>query len=190
MTNKEKMLTGELYILDEELTMENYNGKNWCRDYNSSEIEDELGRERFIRKFFAKAGQNPYIEAPFRCDYGYNIEIGDDFYANYDCIFVDVCKISIGDDVMIGPRVCIYTATHPLDAKFRRQHLEYGKAVTIGNDVWIGGNTVINPGVRIGNNVVIGSGLVVVSDIPDNVIAVGNPCKVIRNLDQINEELR
>lgn len=181
------MLSGELYVLDEELMKENYNGKHWCRKFNTLEIEDETGREQLIREFFAKTGQNPYIEVPFRCDYGYNIKIGDNFYANYDCIFVDVCKITIGNNVMIGPRVCIYTATHPIDAKIRRQNLEYGKEVTIGNDVWIGGNAVINPGVRIGSNVVIGSGSVVVSDIPDDVIAVGNPCKVMRNSAKIKE---
>lgn len=108
------------------------------------------------------------------------IYIGENFYANYDCIIVDVCPVNIGDNVFLGPRVCIYTATHPIDAEVRATGLEYGKPVTIGNNVWVGGNTVINPGITIGSNVVIGSGSVVTKDITSGVIAAGNPCKVLR----------
>jgi len=181
-TNKEKMISGELYQFDCELQKENYAGKHWCKKFNDIDIENEEMREALIRDFFAKVGKKPYIEAPFRCDYGYNIEIGNNFYANYDCLFVDVCKISIGDNVKLGPRVCIFTATHPIETKIRRENWEYGRCVTIGDDVWIGGSVVINPGVNIGNNVVIGSGSVVVNDIPDNVISVGNPCKIIKKI--------
>lgn len=118
----------------------------------------------------------------FFCDYGCNISIGDNFYANYDCIMLDVNKITIGDNVFMAPRVCVYTAGHPIDKDVRNAQLEYGYSVTIGNDVWIGGNTVINPGVTIGNNVVIGSNSVVTHDIPDGVVACGNPCRVIRKI--------
>lgn len=185
MTNKEKMLAGQLYGLDNELIQDNNKGKKWCREYNNSEIEAYELREEMIKDFFYSVGQNPYIEAPFTCDYGYNIELGDNFYANYDCILVDVSKIIIGNHVMLGPRVCVYTATHPIEASQRRQQIEYGKPVYIGDDVWIGGNTVINPGIKIGNNVVIGSGSVVVHDIPDNVIAAGNPCRIIRTIESL-----
>lgn len=117
------------------------------------------------------SGRNPGIHPSFHCDYGFPIRAGDNFYANYDCIILDVCPVTIGDNVMFGPRVCIYTAGHPLDAEIRATGIEFGKPVTIGNNVWIGGNTVINPGVTIGSNVVIGSGSVVTKDIPANVIA-------------------
>lgn len=182
MTNKEKMIAGELYSADEELTRDNHKSKHWCRIYNSSEFEKDGCGEKLMKEHFAKVGRKPYMEAPFHCDYGYNIEVGDHFYANYDCIFVDICKIKIGNHVMLGPRVCIYTATHPIEAGLRGAYLGYGKEVTIGNHVWIGGNTVINPGVTIGNNVVIGAGSIVTKDIPDNVVAVGNPCKVIKHI--------
>lgn len=125
-----------------------------------------------------------YIEPPFHCDYGCHISVGEWFYANYDCIMVDVCKVKIGDNVMFGPRVGIYTAGHPIDAEIRNTGLEFGAPVTIGDNVWVGGSVVINPGVTIGNNVVIGSGSVVTKDIPDNVVAVGNPCRVLREITE------
>jgi len=110
--------------------------------------------------------------------------VGENFYANFDCIILDVNKVKIGNNVFFGPRVCVYTAGHPIDATVRNASLEFGKPITIGNDVWIGGNTVINPGIAIGNNVVIGSGSVVTKNIPDNVVAVGNPCKVLRSITE------
>ena len=110
--------------------------------------------------------------------------MGKNFYANYDCIIIDVCPVTIGDQVFFGPRVCVYTAAHPIDAKVRSTGLEYGKPVTIGDDVWVGGNTVINPGITIGSNAVIGSGAVVTKDIPGGVIAAGNPCKVLRSITE------
>ena len=123
-----------------------------------------------------------HVEQTFHCDYGCHIHVGEDFYANYDCTIIDVCEVRIGDNVFLAPKVGIYTAGHPIDAGVRNSGLEFGAPVTIGDNVWIGGNAVINPGVTIGSNVVIGSGSVVTKDIPDNVIAVGNPCRVLREI--------
>ncbi len=128
-------------------------------------------------------GKNVTIEPTFRCDYGRNIHIGDNFFANFDCIILDVCTVTIGSDVLFGPRVCLYTAAHPLDAEVRRSGLEYGQPIHIGDTVWIGGNAVINPGVSIGARSIIGSGSVVTKDIPPDVVAAGNPCRVIRAIN-------
>ncbi|RYD33414.1 MAG: sugar O-acetyltransferase, partial [Verrucomicrobiaceae bacterium] len=126
--------------------------------------------------------EGTYIESSFKCDYGYNIHLGENFYANYDLIILDVCEVTIGKNCMIGPRVSIYTAGHPLDAETRISGLEFGKPVVIGDNVWIGGNAVINPGVTIGDNVVIAAGAVVTKDVPDNVVVAGIPAKVIREV--------
>jgi maltose O-acetyltransferase len=184
MTEKEKMLAGELYTAsDEELRRDFLNARRITRLFNAT-IEDETEqREELLKQLFGKVGENIYIEPPFRCDYGCNISVGDNFYANFDCIILDVNRVKIGNNVWFGPRVCVYTAAHPIDAKTRNSMLEFGKAITICNDVWIGGNVVINPGITIGNNVVIGSGSVITKDIPDNVVAAGNPCKVLRRID-------
>ncbi|MNC32530.1 Maltose O-acetyltransferase [compost metagenome] len=124
-----------------------------------------------------------YIEPSFRCDYGYNIFLGKNFYANFDCVILDVCPVHIGDNCMLAPGVHIYTATHPLDAETRNSGVEFGKPVTIGHNVWIGGRAVINPGVTIGDNVVVGSGSVVTKDIPANAVVAGNPARVIKMVD-------
>lgn len=154
---------------------------NHCRP---DEGERQIG---LLYDILGKAGKNVYMEAPFRCDYGYNIEIGDNFFANYNCTILDVGKVVIGDNVMFAPNVSLYTAGHPVHPDSRNSGYEYGISITIGNNVWLGGNVVVNPGVHIGNNVVIGAGSVVTKDIPDNSIAVGNPCRVLR---QITEEDR
>lgn len=184
MTNKELMLSGQLYIAkDEELIKDNMRARRLTRLINQT-TEDELDkRQQLCRELFGSAGENIWVEAPIHADYGCNTYIGDNFYANYDCIIIDVAKVTIGDNVFLAPRVGIYTAGHPIDADVRNTQLEYGKPITIGSNVWIGGNTVINPGVTIGSNVVIGSGSVVTKDIPDNVVAVGNPCRVLRPID-------
>ena len=137
-----------------------------------------------MQELLGSVGEDVVIMPPFRCDYGTQIEIGDHFFANYDCLFLDVCSIKIGNHVMLGPRVCLYTAAHPLSAEVRDTGLEYGKPITIGNSVWIGGNVIVNPGVTIGNDVVIGAGSVVTHDLPDGVIAAGNPCRVLRPLTE------
>ena len=183
MSEKERMLAGQLYLAqDEELGRYMKKSRMLTRLFNTSTEEQQDYRKQLLKELFEATGENLYIEPPFRCDYGCNISIGENFFANYDCIIVDVCKVKIGKNVFFGPRVNIFTAGHPIDADVRNTLLEFGKPITIGDNVWIGGNTVINPGVTIGNNVVIGSGSVVTKDIPDGVIAVGNPCKVLREI--------
>ena len=142
----------------------------------------EENRSEILKELFGSTGENFCIKPNFRCDYGYNIYVGENFFANYDCVILDVCKVTIGDNCMLAPRVCIYTATHPLDAQTRISGLEYGKPVVIGNNAWIGGSSVILPGVTIGNNVVVAAGSVVVKYVPDNVVVAGNPAKIIKYL--------
>ena len=162
------------------LAEERLKARKLVQEFNLSEPEDLAKRTELIGRILGKVGKNAYIEPPFRCDYGSNIEIGDDFYANYNCIVLDVAKVTIGNNVMLAPNVAIYTAGHPIHPDSRKSGYEYGIPITIGNNVWIGGNVVVNPGVNIGNNAVIGAGSVVTRDIPDNAIAVGNPCRVVR----------
>ena len=184
-SEKELMLSGKLYkALDDELFKDSMRARRLTRLFNNSNEEDLEYRTDLLKQLFKSVGENIYIEPTFRCDYGSNISIGDNFFANYDCIILDVCDVNIGNNAFFAPRVCIFTASHPIDADVRNELLEFGKPVTIGNSVWIGGNTVINPGVTIGNNVVIGSGSVVTKDIPDNVIAIGNPCRVLREITE------
>lgn len=189
MTEKERMLSGKLYLAKgEELGKDNKKGRMLTRLFNNSTEEQQDYRKQLLKELFEFTGENLYIEPPFRCDYGCNISIGENFCANYDCIILDVCKVKIGKNVLFGPRVNIFTAGHPIDADVRNTFLEFGKPVTIGDNVWVGGNTVINPGVTIGKNVVIGSGSVVTKDIPDNVIAVGNPCRVLREITEEDKD--
>lgn len=133
-------------------------------------------------------GENFKIQTPFYCDYGNNIYVGDNFFANFDCLILDVAEVHIGDNVMFAPRVNIFTAGHPIDAEVRNTNLEFGMTVTIGDNVWVGGNVTINPGVNIGDNVVIGSGSVVTRDIPSDTVAVGNPCRVIRAITDADKK--
>ena len=181
MTEKERMLSEKLYIpQDEELAADCARSRRLVRLINGTTEEQAEYRVQLFKELFARTGENLWVEPPFRCDYGCHISVGENFYANFDCIILDVCDVTIGDNVFLAPRVCIFTAGHPIDAGVRRRQLEYGKKVVIGNDVWGGGNTVINPGVTIGDNVIIGSGSVVTKDIPSGVIAAGNPCRVLR----------
>lgn len=183
MTEKEAMLAGKLYIAQgEEIGADFRRSRRLTRLINATTEEQGQERVRLFRELFRQAGENLWIETPFRCDYGCHISVGDNFFANYDCIIVDVCDVTIGNNVFFGPRVCVYTAGHPLDAEVRAMHLEYGKRVAIGDDVWVAGNVVINPGVTIGSGTVIGSGSVVTKDIPANVVAAGNPCRVLREI--------
>lgn len=183
MTEKEKMMAGMLYnssgLLNERLAC-----KRLCREYNSVDPFDLDKRHNIMGKILGKAKNNYWIEPPFVCDYGYNIEVGENFYANYNLVILDCAKVTIGDNVFIAPNVGIYTAGHPIVAKQRNSELEYAYPITIGNNVWIGGGTQILPGVTIGDNCVIGAGSVVTKDIPPNVIAYGNPCRVSREITE------
>ena len=185
MTEKELMLAGELYVAsDAELVEMQLRKFRFMDAFNGTGYEDFAERERLARELFAHVGKNVMINKPFHCDYGSNISIGDNFFANYGCVILDVNKVSIGNNVFMAPCVCLYTAGHPIDKDIRNENLEYGWPITIGDDVWIGGSVVINPGVTIGSNVVIGSGSVVTKDIPDGVVACGNPCRVKRKITE------
>ncbi|WP_433959209.1 sugar O-acetyltransferase [Cytobacillus horneckiae] len=182
---KEKMLNGELYnAADPELLRERTNARRLTRLFNDSLETDDNKRLEILKELFGSTGRNFYIEPTFRCDYGYNIHIGENFYANFDCVFLDVSEIQIGNNCFIAPGVHIYTATHPLEANERISGAEYGIPVKIGDNVWIGGRAIVNPGVQIGNNVVIASGAVVTKDVPDNVVVGGNPAKIIKQMEE------
>ena len=189
-TNLEKMLAGEIYdTRDTELLKLYHQARRLTQEYNSSDSSDRDNRERILTELLGKKGAGVWIESPFFCDFGRNIEIGENTFVNINCMFLDDNLIKIGRDGLIAPYVQIYTAVHPLkaseriyhDGKTSRFHTS-SKPVIIGNNVWIGGNAVICPGVTIGNNVTIGAGSVVTKDIPDDVLAFGNPCKVVKSL--------
>lgn len=183
MDQKDRMLSGELYKVEgETLYNAHKKSKRLLDAFNATHFEEKERRLEIIRDLFERFGERGFITPPFHCDYGMNISIGDDFYANYDCIFLDVNRITIGDRVLFGPRVSLLTAGHPIDKGVRSAWLEYGLPITIGDDVWFGGNVTVNPGVTIGSDVVIGSGSVITKDIPGGVIAAGNPCRVIRKI--------
>lgn len=180
-SEKEKMISGKPYrAFGEELLAERQRAKEMIFDFNSLRPNQIDERNEILKRLLGKTKDKYFIEPPFRCDYGYNIEIGENFYSNYNLIILDCAPVKIGDNVLIGPNVSIYTAGHPLHYEIRNQEYEYAFPIIIGDNVWIGGNVVINPGVSIGENSVIGSGSVVTKDIPNNVIAIGNPCKVLR----------
>ena len=181
-SEKQKMLAGELYIAaDEELTAERNRARKLILAYNRTMPDDMETRNNILEQLI-KAKGAAYIEPPFYCDYGYNIEAGENFYANFNCVILDVNSVKIGGNVLLGPNVQIYTATHPLDPAARLTGRELARPVVIGDNVWIGGGAIICPGVRIGDHSTIGPGSVVTRDIPDRVFAAGNPCKIIRVL--------
>ncbi|MCU4925738.1 sugar O-acetyltransferase [Halobacteria archaeon AArc-dxtr1] len=182
---KRKMVAGELYDpTDPQLVEERERARKRTREYNRTESESAEKRTELLAELFDAIGEDAHVEPPFRCDYGSNIRVGDGFYANVDCVILDVCPVEIGDRCLLGPGVHIYTATHPLDPDERAEGLEYGKPVSIGDDVWIGGRAVVNPGVTVGDGSVIASGAVVVEDVPSGVVVGGNPATVIRRLDR------
>ncbi|MHB0987369.1 MAG: sugar O-acetyltransferase [Bellilinea sp.] len=182
-TEKEKMLAGELYdSTDPQLVAERRHARDLTRAFNNTAASDDVQRKQILTELLGALGKHVMIEPPFYCDYGYNIHLGDNVFFNFNCIVLDVMRVKIGSNTMFGPNVQIYTATHPLDAAERRKGLEFAQAIEIGCDVWIGGSVVIAPGGSIGDRSVIGAGSVVVKDIPADVFAAGNPCKVIRYL--------
>ncbi|WP_094096106.1 maltose acetyltransferase domain-containing protein [Paenibacillus physcomitrellae] len=183
-TEKQKMLAGELYkAWDPELTREREYARRMTRIYNQTSETDYELRESLLKQLLGRTGQHVGMEPNIRFDYGYNIYVGENFFANFDCTILDVCEVHIGDNCMFGPGVHIYTATHPVDPYERIKGPELGKPVKLGDNVWVGGRAVINPGVTIGSNVVIASGAVVTKDVPDNVVVGGNPAKGIRTIE-------
>jgi acetyltransferase-like isoleucine patch superfamily enzyme len=184
LTEREKMLEGLLYDAnyDEALIAERAVAKDLCFDFNQTRPSDVAGQTKIMQDLLGKTGDNFTVVAPFWCDYGSNIDIGDNFFANHNCVILDGAKVTFGDNVFIAPDCGFYTAGHPLDAERRNQGLEYAKPITVGDNVWIGGGVKVMPGVTIGDNAVIGGGSVVTKDIPANVIAVGNPCRILREI--------
>ena len=183
-TEYQKMLAGELYDAGvNELAQLRIKARIWMQEYNQT-VYDKAQRTALIKKLFAKTGSNADIQTPFFIDYGCHIEVGDNFFANFNCVFLDCNYIKCGNNVFLGPNVQIYTATHPIDHKVRASGLEFAKPISIGEDVWVGGSAVICPGVTIGDRSIIGAGSVVTRDIPADVFAAGNPCRVIRHLSE------
>lgn len=178
--------TEELYDAnyDKKLIEERKQAKDLCYQYNQLPPSEEEGQRQVMKKLLGKTKENFCILAPFWCDYGYHIEIGEEFFANHNTVILDCAKVTFGDHVFIGPNCGFYTAGHPIDAKRRDLGLEYARPITVGNHVWIGGGVHVMPGVTIGDHVVIGGGSVVVKDIPDHSVAVGNPCRVIRRITE------
>lgn len=188
MTEKEKMLQGLGYdASDKELTKDRTHARQLCYKFNHLEPGNHEERLEVLQELL-QTKENLYMEPNFFCDYGYNIKVGKNFYANYNCTILDVNTVTIGDNVMFAPNVQVYTATHPVEADLRVSGVEMGYPIVIGDNTWIGGGSIICPGVTIGKNVVIGAGSVVTKDIPDNVVAVGNPCKVLREIENQKEK--
>ena len=182
-TEHQKMLAGEMYDpLDPELVAARVRARDLCQDLNATRDSHEGERRRILRELFGKGGDTVWMQPPFYCDYGTNIELGERVYFNFNCVVLDVCRIRIGDYTLFGPAVQIYTPLHPFNAEQRRKG-EYGKPIEIGSDVWVGGGAIILAGVSIGSRAVIGAGSVVTRDVPENVFAAGNPCRVIRAID-------
>ena len=184
-TEKEKMLAGDLYnAADSHLKAERRNARLHIKNYNESTDDQTLLRKEILRDLIGGYSKGLFIEPPFYCDYGSNISVGEKVHFNFSCIVLDVNKVTIGDNTLFGPNVQIYTATHPMDSKARAEGLELGKPISIGSDVWVGGGVIICPGVTIGDRSVIGAGSVVTRDIPSDTFAAGNPCKVVKQIDQ------
>ena len=184
MNEKEKMLAGELYnpLLDG-LFEDRTNAKVLCYEYNKVHPENMNEKKSIMKNLLGKIKGDFIIEPNFQCDYGYNIEIGENFYSNHNLVILDPAKVTFGDNVFIGPNCGFYTPEHPILAEERNKGLEYARPINVGNNVWFGGGVSVLSGVTIGDNVVIGAGSVVTKDIPSNTVAVGNPCQVIKSLD-------
>ena len=184
MTEEEKMLAGELYDANynKELFEKRIYAKELCKEFNDRNVRNLEEKKSILEKLFQKRIDTVLIEPNFYCDYGFNIHLGKNFYSNHNLVILDANKVEFGNNVFIGPNCGFYTSGHPLDYKTRNKGLEYAKPIKVGNNVWFGGNVCVLPGVTIGDNVVIGAGSVVNKDIPSNVIAVGNPCKVVKEI--------
>jgi len=180
-SNRERMLAGDDYIAeDPDLLRDSNRAATLIAEFNSTAGDDHIGRDRIVRELLGSVGEGTVIRPPLRCDYGYQTHIGDRTFVNWGLVCLDVGRITIGDDVQIGPGVQLLTATHPINPEYRRAKWEGSQPITIGDNVWIGGGVIVCPGVTIGENSVVGAGAVVTRDLPENVVAVGNPARVMR----------
>jgi maltose O-acetyltransferase len=183
-SERQKMLAGELYDpMDAELVASRERARDLCQALNATREREHEERRHVLRELFGAGGNSVWMQPPFHCDYGSNIELGERVFFNFNCVVLDVCPVRIGSFTLFGPAVQIYTPLHPFNAELRRRE-EYGKPVEIGSDVWVGGGTIILPGVRIGAGAVIGAGSVVTRNVPEGVFAAGNPCRVIREITE------
>lgn len=178
----EKMVSGQLYDPHHpDIALARKRARDLLQSLNATREADLQERQRILQQLLGKGGDSVWMQPPFFCDYGVNIALGEKVYFNFNCVVLDVAPVTVGSFSLFGPNVQIYTATHPFDARLRRTQ-EFGKPVEIGSDVWVGGGAIICPGVRVGSRAVIGAGSVVTRDVPDGVLAAGNPCRVIREL--------
>ncbi|OCN01194.1 maltose O-acetyltransferase [Clostridium sp. W14A] len=184
LTEKEKMLSGLPYIGDQALAREHRRAADLLYDFNHTRPSEAEKRIGLLRELFGSVGESFWVEPPFRCDYGGNISVGDHFYANYNCVFLDCAKITIGSHAFFAPGVSLYTAGHPVHREPRNRLVEYALPITIGDSVWLGGGVIVCPGVTVGDGAVVGAGSVVTHDIPANVVAAGNPCRVLRAITE------
>jgi maltose O-acetyltransferase len=183
-SEKERMLRGEPYDpTDSELVADRRRARELARRYNRSEASEGERRREILEELFGTVDGHAHVEPPFRCDYGYNVHVGDGFFANFDCVVLDVRRVEFGENCLLGPGVHVYTPTHPLDAEERAGGLESGRPVAVGDDVWIGGRAVLDPGVTVGDRAVVASGAVVTGDVPPDTVVRGNPAEVVRELD-------
>jgi len=181
---RQKMLAGELYDpMDAELVAGRAQARDLCRALNATREAEEEQRRSILRKLFGAGGETVWMQPPFFCDYGTNIELGERVFFNFNCVVLDVCPVRIGSFTLFGPSVQVLTPMHPFNAEQRRRE-EFGKPIEIGSDVWVGGGAIILPGVRIGDRAVIGAGSVVTRDIPEGMFAAGNPCRVVRDISE------
>lgn len=190
MTEWERMVAGEIYFPGDTALLEaRQQARVLCRQYNDALPEEDELREEILHRLLGSVGKDCWIEPTLRCDYGCNITVGDTFYANYDCVFLDAAPITIGNNVLVAPRVCFYTAGHPIAPSVRNTGLEFAAPITVEDDVWIGGNVTVLPGVTIGKGTIVAAGSVVTKDLPAGVIAAGNPCRVLRAITDADRAL-
>eukprot|EP00603_Paraphysomonas_imperforata_P006127 CAMPEP_0114436016 /NCGR_PEP_ID=MMETSP0103-20121206/13189_1 /TAXON_ID=37642 ORGANISM="Paraphysomonas imperforata, Strain PA2" /NCGR_SAMPLE_ID=MMETSP0103 /ASSEMBLY_ACC=CAM_ASM_000201 /LENGTH=189 /DNA_ID=CAMNT_0001606181 /DNA_START=38 /DNA_END=607 /DNA_ORIENTATION=+ len=182
-SEREKMLSGELYDAgDPELVEARLQARDKLLAYNHTSEREEEKRNTILKELIPSSGEGLFIQAPFYCDYGCNITVGDNVYFNFNCVVLDVAPVVIGSNTFFAPGVQLYTASHPLNAKLRVSGQEFGKPITIGDNVWVGGGAIINPGITVGDNAVIGSGSVVTKDVPNGVVVAGNPARVVKQV--------